>query len=169
MAQSPTFSTWVEDDLEQELKLHLLRKADRYDASKSTPVTFASRLIERKAASMARAERARKRGFGIGRLSLHQMIADRCGENTELLQLVDESAGRCHTGQRRQSENAAAEIRIDVDDARRILSPTLKSLAALLGHIPQFAAGEVLGLSRRQTAAQVAEIRALFHARGLCA
>jgi RNA polymerase sigma factor (sigma-70 family) len=169
LARSLGFSASDQEDIEQELMLHLVRKFARFDPTRASPVTFASRVIKNKAASMARAAQAQKRTCRRCRRSLNSTIDGDDGSAIEFGATLDESAGRRHLGQRRCNESAQAQLRIDVAEAKESLSLTARQVAALLSHVPEYAASEVLGMSRRETAALVAEIRSLFEARGLCA
>lgn len=164
LARSPGFSRSDQPDIEQELRLHLLQKAPHFNADRAQRTTFAQRLIENKAASLARGTAAQKRSYRRNCRSLNEVVTDGQGPGTELANLLDTSAARRHTGQR---PTEPAHLRLDLADANRELPLPLKRLAALLSHVSPFAAGEILGISRRQVRRQVAELRDRYAARGL--
>jgi hypothetical protein len=167
LSRSPGFSRSDEPDIEQELRAHLLEKASKFNAARSKVTTFAKRLIENKAASIARKVDAGMRSYRRNSISLNVSIANAEDGISELADLLDSSAGRRHTGQRTRSSAELANLRLDVADANSNLPRTLKTLAALLSHLPQYAAGQVLGMSRKQTARHVTALRDVYESRGL--
>jgi DNA-directed RNA polymerase specialized sigma24 family protein len=167
IARLPGFSRSDRPDIEQELWLHLLRKFASYDPSRANQATFASRLVDRRGASIIRKVRARKRTGCQSILSLDQLHESNRGKPLNLIEAVDDDSGRRHTGVRGPAEAELADLRIDVRDITQRAPPLLKKLAAVLSHVPQFAAGQVLGLSRRRTAALVEKLRELFQSAGL--
>ena len=161
------FSLSDRPDIEQELMLELVKRASRYDSGRAKQTTFASRIIENKAASLVRTARAQKRTCHREAVSLNDTVHDDEGNQSEISQTIEESAGRRHTGQRVPSQASTAQLRIDVADANRQLPWELRRIAALLSHVPEFAAAEVLGISRRRASQHVATLRKLYQERGL--
>jgi DNA-directed RNA polymerase specialized sigma24 family protein len=167
LSRSPGFSLADQPDIEQELSLHLYVKAGQYNPRRSRPLTFASRIIKNKATSLLRQARAQRRGALQHMVSLSEPVSvDRTGVR-ELGNLLEETAGRPHVGLRCDDGEARTHMRLDVADANRRLPKHLRVMAALLEHVPRFAAGEVLGLSRRQTARWISELRAHYEACGV--
>jgi hypothetical protein len=166
LSRSPGFSRSDRPDIEQELRLHLWRKAHKYNAARSKVTTFAKRLIENKAASLARKAAAQKRTFRCNGASLNEPVFHD-GRTVEQGDTLESAAGRRHTGQRVRSESEKSQLKLDVAEANSTLPPPVRLLAALMSHVPQFAAGQVLGMSRRQTARHMAELKAAYEARGL--
>lgn len=154
-------------DIEQEIFLDLLQKISRFDSARASRVTFAGKVVKNKAASMVRALRAQKRVCRSGTMSLNNTIHDSEGRVAELADTIDVSVARRHTGQRQRSEAELAQLRLDVAEANQQLSPELRDVAALLGHVPEYAAAQVLGISRRQTAVRVDALRKHYEERGL--
>jgi DNA-directed RNA polymerase specialized sigma24 family protein len=169
LIRKPGFHRQDLEDIEHDLFLHLLSKSALFDPARATPWTFASRLIENKAASMIRKANAKKRSYHLHETSINEPIRNCKGKEVELAAIVDESMGRRHTGQRRRSEAELIQLRMDVAEANQALPSPLREVAALLSHVSEFAASEVLGVSRRQTAEHVAALRALYDDRGLVA
>jgi len=167
LAKSPGFSRSDRPDIEQDLTFHLLRKSALFDPARAKPMTFASRLIENKAASMVRKIGAMKCTCRRNALSLNETVKDGEGRTIELAQTFEESAGRQHTGPRRRNEVDLAQLRLDLAQANETLPPRLRDMAARMCHVSQFAAAEVLGISRRQAAKHVAALRELYEIRGV--
>src|SRR5687768_7143411 len=76
LSQSPGFSRSDAPDLEHDLIVHLLRKAAKYNATRGKTTTWAKRLIQNKAASMARKINAKKRTYRRNCISLNEVVAD---------------------------------------------------------------------------------------------
>jgi hypothetical protein len=167
LSRSPGFSQSDQPDIEQEFRFLLWRKAAKYSATRAKRLTYASRVIENKAASMARKVVAGKRSYRRNSRSLNEIVVHPDGGTTELSDLLDLPTGRRHTGRRSRSAAEVANLRMDLAEANRHLPASLKRLAALLSHVAQYPAGQVLGMSRKQTARHVKELRELYVARGL--
>jgi hypothetical protein len=167
LARSCGFSPSEQPDIEQEFRTLLWEKAEKYSASRAKRLTFAARIIENKARSLARKRSAGKRSYRRNSHSLNEIVADSEGGTCELSDLFDTSAGRRHTGQRTRSAAELANLRLDLAEANQSLSAPLKRLAALLSHVAEYPAGQVLGMSRKQTSQHVQALRELYAARGL--
>jgi hypothetical protein len=98
LARSPGFSQSDQPDIEQEFFLLLLQKAAKLDASRSKVTTFAKRLIENKATSMARAVAAPSRSYRRNSISLNEEVRDGNGGISKFCDLFDSSAGVPHVG-----------------------------------------------------------------------
>ena len=164
LSRSPGFSQSDEQDIEQEFRVHLLRKAVKYNASRSKPSTFAARIIKNKAASMARKAAAQKRTFLRNGAPLNVRVFQD-GRNVQFGDTLEAAYGRRHTGQRVRRESEQTQLRLDIAEANATLDPQLRRLAALVSHVPLFAAGQVLGMSRRQTARYRAELGSVYETR----
>jgi DNA-directed RNA polymerase specialized sigma24 family protein len=166
LSKSSGFCSSDRPDLEQEFRLHLLRKALLYDSSRASPITFVNRIIANKAKSMQRAARARSRDCRR-RVSLEESVCDDDGVSVSLAQTIDETAGRRHTGQRRRSEGELTQLKLDIENVNKELPPAARDIAALISHVPIFAAGQVVGISRRQAAKHLATLRKCYEKHGL--
>jgi hypothetical protein len=169
LAKSPGFTRSDEPDIEQELRLHLLAKTSKFNASRASLETFASRLLKHRIISLARRVGAKKCDYRRNDASLNDKIHDREGGSVELVDTIETLAGRRHTGQRVPSQDELKQLAIDVADTNRSQSAELRTFAALLSHVSEFAAAQVMGISRRRAAGHVAALRALYEERGLCA
>jgi RNA polymerase sigma factor (sigma-70 family) len=165
LARQRRFGQSDRSDIEQELYLALVQRADRYDPSRGQPLTYAAQIIESKAASLARKAGAQKRGDSP--ISLNQVIASNEDRPVILADLLEESEGWRHTGQRRDDETDARQLRLDVREANRPLAKPLRKLAAVLSFVRPFSAAKVLGISRRQVALGIAKLRSHYEEYGL--
>ena len=168
LSRSRGFSRSDQPDIEQEFSLLLHKQSARFDPARAKAETFASRIIDNRARSLLREARTQKCGFGLTQY-LSDVVGHETGTPVLLEATVDDSAGRRHTGQRQRSQTELAQLKLDLSDANKTLAYPAKDLAALMSHVSQFAAAEVLGISRRQAAALVAKLRALYEERGLSA
>jgi hypothetical protein len=166
LAKSKGFSRSDEPDIEQDLRLLLLQKAARFDSSRASIETFASRVIENAVKSMRRNVQLQKCDCRK-KVSLDAEVYDSAGKPSSVSQSADEFAGRRHTGQRRRSRAELSQLKLDVADANKRLSPALRDMAALLSHVSPFAAAGVMSISRRQAAVYVDTLRECYEERGL--
>jgi DNA-directed RNA polymerase specialized sigma24 family protein len=162
-AKLPGFTISDVPDIKQDLWLHVLKRMSCYDPCRSSPETFASRLADNYIASMARASRALKRSGTSSVASIDQTNGTE-GFDTAVSQLIDDASRRRRLGVVHTADAKRSDIRLDLRHAIGSSPPMLQKLAALLSHVPQFAAGEVLGLSRRRTAALMAKLREVLTA-----
>jgi RNA polymerase sigma factor (sigma-70 family) len=168
LCRSRGFTASAQEDVEQDFRLLLLRKAALFDANRAKPITFAERIIKNYAISLARAARSQKRGRGRAE-SIFDTVEVEHGRIEELVHSLDESAGRRHTGQRQRDFHEAKSLKLDVEAANESLSKPLRDVAALMSHVSQFATAKVLGISRRQLAIHVEVLRDIYEKRGLSA
>jgi DNA-directed RNA polymerase specialized sigma24 family protein len=165
-AKLPGFNVSDIDDFEQDLWLHLLTRLSCYDPSRASPETFASRLCDNRIRSVVRSARAEKRSGGVSLASLDQ--ANPHGQiGAQVVQLVDDASGRRHLGVRHVPSVDRTDERLDVREIISSSAPPLRMMAALLSHVPQFAAGEIMGISRRKSAELVANLGDLLEAADL--
>jgi hypothetical protein len=167
LSRSPGFSRSDQPDIEQEFRLLLWRKAAKYNAARAKRETFAERIIKNKAASLAREMAAGKRSYRRNSVSLNETVSDMVGSPRELSDFFEESAARRHTGQRNRDMADLAILKQDVADTNHDLDPSLRIFAALLAHTSEYAAGQVLGMSRKQAARHLQALRIEYAARDL--
>lgn len=167
LSRSPGFTRSDQPDIEQEFRFLLWRKAAKYNAARARRTTFAKRIIQNKAASMAREVAAGKRTYRRNSISLNEIVGDLVGGPRELSDLIEESAARRHIGQRNRNGADLAILKLDVAATNHALDPTLRTFAALLAHTSEYAAGQVLGFSRKQAARHLQALRDEYEERGL--
>lgn len=167
LAHSPGFNRSEQPDIEQEFRLQLLKKASLFNPSRSKHITFAKRIILNKAASMAREVAARKRSYRRNSISLDETLVKADGNRRVLSEFIEESAVRNHTSQRCHQADEVTTLRMDVADAKQGLDPDLRIFAALLAHMSVYAAGQVLGVSRKKANQYLQALRHKFEMHGL--
>lgn len=161
----PGFTISDLPDIQQELWLHVLKRMSCYDPSRASPETFASRLADNQIASMVRSRRAFKRAGSIPVSSIDELGPAEGGDPAS--QFIDDASRQRHLCVEHTSHVDRADLRLDIRNVVGSSPAVLRLLAALLNHVPQFAAGEVLGLSRRRTAILVAKLREVFESADL--
>ena len=162
LVRQPAFCDVEAKDIEQELVVELLKQADHFEPSRSCEVTFASRVIESTTLSMIRARLAEKRDYRRETCSLNDDVWGFDGESVARVQTLDASAGKRHTGQSPRSDEELAELRSDIRGLIESLPADLRPVAELLQKMSAHVAGRELGISRRQMAAAVGQIRRRF-------
>ena len=76
LVHSPGFSLSDREDIEQDLRLHLLLKLPHFDPAKASRATFANRIIESKAKDLIRYRTADMRDPAREQCSVNEMIDD---------------------------------------------------------------------------------------------
>lgn len=166
VSNSSGFRRSDKPDIEQEFRVHLLKKAAKFDSSRAQHSTFAERIIKNKAKSMRRTAKRQIRDFRRN-ISLDAVIESDDSNSISLAQSIEEADGYRHTGQRALSAADRARLKLDIEEANKHLPSSLRDMSALLGHVSPFAAAEVMGISRRQAARYVDTLRECYEARGL--
>src|SRR5208283_5417889 len=77
------------EDLEQELTLDLMRRAQKYDPKRAGRKTFAARIVERRAATILRGRLSPTRDVRREGPSLNETIAGEDGCQVERITLID--------------------------------------------------------------------------------
>jgi RNA polymerase sigma-70 factor (ECF subfamily) len=121
-----------QEDLEQELRLDLLRRLSSFDPSKATLHTFADRVVRHKIASIIEARKAGVRDYRRQQWSLNDPLKTPDGKPAERGDMLAEDAGRL----RASDANRPAAERVDLEhDVRALLAglpPELRGLCRRL-------------------------------------
>ena len=118
------------EDFEQDLLLYIYRHLPEYDPSRSTRVTYITRLILWGSRSLVAHQRAPKRDRTFSR-SLTQTILD--GESDEILRMEDIEDGSVPT---RPSQISPLDLAIDLSRLMHHLPPASRSVCSGLGLVP---------------------------------
>lgn len=129
------------EDLIQDLFVHTLERADRYDPARGLVGAFLAQVINRKLAHIAEARHAQRRDI---RRLVHVANLDRLRSSTWV---VDD--------------------RLDIDDAINALQPSDRALAVSLQTYSIAEVARAGGVHRSRVRRQVARIRDHFRKRGL--
>ena len=134
------FTASDREDIEQELRLDLLRRLPKYNPKRAQLNTFIARVVEHRLASLIEAQKAGIRDYRRCRCSLNECFEDADGRSVERVDTFDQEDYLLRTGgQSRPSEELSA-LAIDV--------------AAVIEGLPH----ELRNLCRRLMAETVSEI-----------
>ena len=154
-------------DLEQELALHVLKQARRYDARRASVNTFIDRVVNSAVAMILRERSRLKRGAGIRVLSVDEaLFRDEEGRRS-LGDLLDERDGRRRRGADAPSERERADLAADTEAAIADMPSLHQEIARRLVDATETAIARELGISRRQVRNAVDAIRQRFDEVGL--
>lgn len=121
LTRSPGFNRSDLEDIEQNLRLDLLKRLPKYNASKAKPTTFASLVVKREIITIVRHRFAEKRTPLREEYSLDEEVIDRDGRLVARHQTTPEAA--CDWQDRVDLKHDLAELRerLPSDDHRLIL------------------------------------------------
>jgi len=167
LARRADFSRSDEEDLAQDMRLHLLRRAHRFDPTRSSYTTFVARVIDSWIATMLRDRRRRKRAAGLEAQSLEGTRVVDDGASASLRDVLhsEQVLGRTAIGP--DDEAARRELIAVVARIVGSMPPPLPDICMRLSHQSHAAIRRELGLSRRQFDGAMARIRKSFGDTGL--
>ncbi|MCO6439011.1 MAG: sigma-70 family RNA polymerase sigma factor [Phycisphaerae bacterium] len=165
LSRKPGFSRSDQDDLEQELAMHLVQQARHYDPRRASPNTFAARVIQSKVRMILRDRKRLKRAAGFTAQSLDAPVDQGRGESDSLCSQLTAADLTRRTGVEPESLERA-EIVSDVVETVRTLPPDLRDIWRRLieGNISSVARD--LDISRPQVRDAIERIRLHFEAHG---
>jgi len=155
-AQRWNLSQHDEEELAQDLRLHLARVANRFAPDRGNWAQFASTVIARRAISLSSVFRRRlRRGHPAG-----GHVSPRLDEL---------HIGQClrRRGRRPRTEGEARDLRVELARALNALPPPLRSLC---GHLAKRSVSELarqLGIPRRTLRDRIKTVREFFRDRQL--
>jgi len=150
------------EDIEQDIRLDVLRRLRRFDPAKSNRHTFIAMVVRRCVASILERRRAEKRNGGRRPQSLNAPIRDAEGREVELYQTLDASAGRPG-----RSEEELRDLRLDVQAVVASLPEHLRPWCKVFVELGIRKASRELHVPRCRLQRIKAEIRAAFAEAGL--
>ena len=144
------------DDIEQELRADLIRRAQRYDATKSSYDTFADRIIANRIATLASATKAMHAERTMQ--SLDVPVGDEDGDGSlTLSEVLPESAALDPVDE--FSRMHGPGLRGDVGKLLAALCPATRQVAIAVSHLSVSEAARALGLHRSTVYERLAAIR----------
>jgi RNA polymerase sigma factor (sigma-70 family) len=160
LIRHPGFSRSDQEDLEQELRGHVLKQAHHFDPSLVCVNTFIARVVDSAVAMILRDRRRKKRAAGHRLQSLEGTTLLNEGEEKTLLDvLVDEDLHRRH-GVHGAGDEERGDVSADTAAVLSRLAPDPREIAHLLMEGAREATiARALGISRRQVRSAVAAIR----------
>ena len=139
------------DDIRQELKLHLLRRWARFDATKGKVTTFIQNVVDAKLCDMLRSQQRQQRDY---------QLTEPLSEAAEHGQLDGTR------GQPDVSDHEQMELRLDCEEVLARLPPDLRRIAELLKEMSLSDAARELGIPKTTLWNRLAALRRHFAAAG---
>lgn len=166
LAARTEFSPADREDLAQELLLHVIRRAPKFDPSKGSVQAFIATLIARRAASLLRRETAAKRDAHQC-CSLNMLVRADDGTRVELASTITEDAPDPRLFKRSRHPQNRVEMASDVATVLSRLPADMRALCERLKRQSLSAAARALGVPRSTLATRLAKLRKTFAAAGL--
>jgi len=145
------------EDIEQDLRLDLIRRMPRFDATRASFETFADRLIAHRVASLAAATAAKRADRAMKSLEA-QIEPDGDNGSLTLADVTPEDAALYHAPDGFGDETGTS-LGHDVARLLHALSPGCRAVAIALGNMTASEAARALGLHRSSIYARIALIR----------
>jgi RNA polymerase sigma-70 factor, ECF subfamily len=120
------------EDLEQELKLDLLKRLSKYDPDRAQLHTFISRLIDHEIASIIEAREAGMRDYRLCTCSLNDTVEDKEGSMIERQETIDQEDCLFLTGRISRSQDELHDLSLDIERVMKRLPPELSELCQRL-------------------------------------
>lgn len=119
-------------DIRQDFALHLLDRADQYDAGRSAATTFASRVCRSRTIHILEAGAAAKRNGGRRDVSLSNPVSNEEGSYAELRELISDDEYMMRTGRQTRPAAELLSLRLDLDRILGTMPADLAQIAELL-------------------------------------
>jgi len=156
------------EDIEQDLKLDLLRRIPKFDSSRAEFRTFADRVIDHAVARLIEYRIAPIRDCRIEVLSLQEAVAGDDGEETLMEDLPHEDASLHQRGYHSSLTTDDQDRSIDLERAMARLTPEQRDLCQqLLASLTMTEIAEAKGVSRDWLYEIRREIQRIFEEAGL--
>ena len=168
LSRRKDFGSSCREDIEQDLWLHLLGQAARFDGDRSSLNTFIDRVVNSAAASLVRSREREMRADGFHAQSLESIADDfSCKKRTLRSSLSPEDSAR-RMGRAFLSDIDRREQQEALDSSLANMPPEMRDMCEQLmaGATPTTLARR-LGISRRQMRRRLEEARAYFEAAGV--
>jgi len=153
-------------DIEQELQLHLWKKAARFDPARSHWNAFATIVVERHVARLIEKGRTKKRGRCLNIVSLQTLVEDADGLVVRLDQMIGAEEQAARTGQEPCADSRRSERNHDVAAVLESLPLDLRSVCAQLMTDSQTSVARRLGIPRSTLRYWLRAVRERFIAAG---
>lgn len=150
------FSAADREDLQQELLVKVWEASDKFDPQRSHPNAYVATVVERAAATLARDQKAVKRGNHVAHCRLG---VPSFGEHEHELVAEDLASA--------PSQEADSDLASDVAEVLSHLPEELREVAERLGGGSKRAIARSLGISRRVLDRRIDALRDYFIAAGL--
>lgn len=168
LSRRKDFGSSCREDIEQDLWLHLLGQAARFDGDRSSLNTFIDRVVNSAAASLVRSREREMRADGFHAQSLDSIADDSSCKKRTLRSSLSPEDGARRKGRTPLSDIDQLEQLEALDSALASMPPEMRDMCEQLmaGTTPTTLARQ-FGISRRQMRRRLEEARAYFEAAGL--
>ena len=161
------FTADDQEDLEQDLKLHLLEQLPKFNPTRGAFSTFVDRVVAHKAADILDARFAACRDCRLRIGSLHDTVPLPDGEEVLVEDMDFEDAVRVQHGLAERPGHTEAELKIDLERALALLSPEQRELCLRLMTSTVAEISAATGVPRPTLYDSMARIRDTFARAGL--
>jgi RNA polymerase sigma-70 factor (ECF subfamily) len=164
LIRRPGFSQSDQEDVEQDLVLHLLSQSKHYDPARGSLNTFVARVVNSAVAMMVRERKRRKRGIagGVTIQSLAVIVEQPDEPPTPLATLISADDLKRRTGGNSLDGAELYELVSSVTSAIESLPPELQRICCSLVNRTRSDTVRELGLSRRTFQAAMDQLREHF-------
>lgn len=166
LIQRAGFSQTDQADVEQDMTLHLLSKAELYDPSRASINTFMTRVVDSAAGMILRHRRRLKRAAGFTAPSLDSTTWTSEGEAAPVRERITDDHVRRRTGARSRDAADDHEQAEAVEHALQRMPENLRDLCRRLMNGTVTSVARDLGASRRQVHSRIARARKYFEDAG---
>lgn len=169
LSRRADFRRFEEEDIAQDLTVHLLCQAEQFDPARASLTTFIAQVVNSCVAMILRERRRKKRvpGDGVEIQSLETIVDDAEGLPVALWTIVSMADIERRTGATSLSDIELREQAEAFDHAIRSLPVALQKVCRELMAKPPATAAKALHISRRRLRAAIADIRLHFERVGL--
>lgn len=155
------------DDLEQELALDLLKRLPKFDPDRAQLITFITRILDNKIASIIEARKSGAFDFRMHSFSLNELIEDCDGYIIERGDEIDEYDYFSRARGQSLTAIELAELRTDISRSILDISPDLLELCHYLQMLNVTDISAATGIPRQRIYADISRLRVIFEDAGL--
>ena len=159
LCRRPEFSSSDREDLQQDMRLYLLEKADQFDSNKGNLESFVTGTLRTWVAMKLRHDQRQKRRCPHESISLESTMIESDEADVCLAATLTEEDGRRRTGAYPISDIEQFELRETIDQAMDSLEPSERQVWLDVAEHGLAATARSRGMSRRQITAVLDSIR----------
>ena len=161
------FTASDREDIEQELRLDLLRRRPKYNPKRAQLNTFIARVVEHRLASLIEAQKAGIRDYRRCRCSLNECFEDADGRSVERVDTFDQEDYLLRTGAQSRPSEELNRLAIDVAAVLETLPPELRELCRRLKAETVTEISRDTGVPRGTIYESIKKLREIFKDAGL--
>ena len=161
------FTASDREDIEQELRLDLLRRLPKYNPKRAQRNTFIARVVEHRLASLIEAQKAGIRDYRRCRCSLNECFEDADGRSVERVDTFDQEDYLLRTGAQSRPSEELNRLAIDVAAVLETLPPELRELCRRLKAETVTEISRDTGVPRGTIYESIKKLRGIFEDAGL--